>query len=101
MVNVMALSASMAIMDFDSEVLARAIQFISCKKKVADLNVQASVHTYNYAKAKFAGNKFSSYLKTKPAQPDMIIMPGQPIVCSRQWCAGCHFQTYYQILQLG
>ena len=65
MVNVMALSASMAIMDFDSEVLARAIQFIfRTKKKVADLNVQASVHTYNYAKAKFADSKFSYCLKT-------------------------------------
>ena len=98
MVNVMALSASMAIMDFDSEVLARAIQFIfRTKKKVADLNVQASVHTYNYAKAKFAGSKFNYCLKTKPAQPDMIVIQGNQSSALGKMVAGCRFQTYYPI----
>jgi 2-oxoglutarate ferredoxin oxidoreductase subunit alpha len=98
MVNVMALSASMAIMDFDSEVLARAIQFIfRTKKKVADLNVQASAHTYNYAKAKFAGSKFSYCLKTKPAQPDMILIQGNQSSALGKMVAGCRFQTYYPI----
>ena len=98
MVNVMALSASMAIMDFDSEVLARAIQFIfRTKKKVADLNVQASVHTYNYAKAKFAGSNFSYRLKIKPPQPDMIIVQGNQSSALGKMVAGCRFQTYYPI----
>ncbi|HEX6281202.1 MAG TPA: 2-oxoacid:ferredoxin oxidoreductase subunit alpha [Nitrososphaera sp.] len=98
MVNVMALSASMAIMDFDSEVLARAIQFIfRTKKKVADLNVQASVHTYNYAKTKFAGSNFSYRLKIRPAQPDMIIVQGNQSSALGKMVAGCRFQTYYPI----
>jgi 2-oxoglutarate/2-oxoacid ferredoxin oxidoreductase subunit alpha len=98
MVNVMALSASMAIMNFDSEVLAKAIQFIfRTKKKVADLNVQASVHTYNYAKAKFAGSNFSYRLKTRPAQPDMIIVQGNQSSALGKMIAGCRFQTYYPI----
>ena len=98
MVNVMALSASMAIMDFDSEVLARAIQFIfRTKKKVADLNVQSSVHTYNYAKAKFVGSKFSYCLKTKPAHPDMIVIQGNQSSALGKMVAGCRFQTYYPI----
>ncbi len=98
MVNVMALSASMAIMDFDSGVLAKAIQFIfRAKKKVADLNVQASVHTYNYAKAKFAGGNFSYRLKIRPAQPDMIIVQGNQSSALGKMVAGCRFQTYYPI----
>jgi 2-oxoglutarate ferredoxin oxidoreductase subunit alpha len=98
MVNVMALSASMAIMDFDSEVLARAIQFIfRTKKKVADLNVQACVHTYNYAKAKFAGSNFSYRLKIRPPQPDMIIVQGNQSSALGKMVAGCRFQTYYPI----
>jgi 2-oxoglutarate ferredoxin oxidoreductase subunit alpha len=98
MVNVMALSASMAIMDFDSQVLAGAIQFIfRTKKKVADLNVQASVHTYNYAKAKFAESNFSYHLKTKPAQQDMIIVQGNQSSALGKMVAGCRFQTYYPI----
>jgi 2-oxoglutarate ferredoxin oxidoreductase subunit alpha len=98
MINVMALSASMAIMDFDSGVLARAIQFIfRTKKKVADLNVQAAVHTYNYAKAKFAGSNFRYRLKIRPAQPDTIIVQGNQSSALGKMVAGCRFQTYYPI----
>jgi 2-oxoglutarate/2-oxoacid ferredoxin oxidoreductase subunit alpha len=98
MINVMALSASMAILDFDSEVLARAIQFIfRTKKKVADLNVQASVHTYNYAKAKFAGSNFGYRLKLKPAEPGTIIVQGNQSSALGKMVAGCRFQTYYPI----
>ena len=98
MVNVMALSASMAILDFDSQVLARAIQFIfRTKKKVADLNIEASNHTYNYAKAKFAESNFSYRLKTKPAQQDTIIVQGNQSSALGKMVAGCRFQTYYPI----
>ena len=98
MVNVMALSASMAIMDFDSEVLARAIEFIfRTKKKVADLNVQASIHTYNYAKAKFAGSNFGYRLKIRPAEPGAIIVQGNQSAALGKMVAGCRFQTYYPI----
>lgn len=98
MVNVMALSASMAIMDFDSKVLARAIQFIfRAKKKVADLNISASAHVYNYAKAKFAGGNFAYRLKTRPIEADMIIVQGNQSSALGKMVAGCRFQTYYPI----
>ena len=98
MVNVMALSASMAIMGFDSEVLARAIQFIfRAKKKVADLNASASAHVYNYAKAKFAGGNFAYQLKTRPIGADMIIVQGNQSSALGKMLAGCRFQTYYPI----
>ncbi len=98
MVNVMALSASMAILDFDSEVLARAIRFIfRAKKKVADLNVSASAEVYNYAKAKFAGSSFAYRLNTKPTGKDMIIAQGSQSSALGKMVAGCRFQTYYPI----
>ena len=98
MINVMALSASMAIMDFDSEVLARAIRFIfRTKKKVADLNVQAAVHTYNYAKSKFAGSNFAYRLKLRPVEPGTIIIQGNQSSALGKMVAGCRFQTYYPI----
>ena len=98
MVNVMALSASMAIMGFDSGVLARAIQFIfRAKKKVADLNVSASAHVYNYAKAKFAGSNFAYRLKTRPIGANMIIVQGNQSSALGKMVAGCRFQTYYPI----
>ncbi|HEY3094868.1 MAG TPA: 2-oxoacid:ferredoxin oxidoreductase subunit alpha [Nitrososphaera sp.] len=98
MVNVMALSASMAIMDFDSEVLAGAIKFIfRSKKKVADLNVSASAHIYNYARAKFAGSKFAYGLKKRPIAKDVIIVQGNQSSALGKMVAGCRFQTYYPI----
>jgi 2-oxoglutarate/2-oxoacid ferredoxin oxidoreductase subunit alpha len=98
MVNVMALSASMAIMEFDSEVLARAIQFIfRAKKKVADLNVNASAHVYNYAKAKFAETSFKYRLQARPAEKDIIIVQGNQSSALGKMIAGCRFQTYYPI----
>lgn len=98
MVNVMALSTSMAILDFDSEVFAKAIQFIfRAKKKVADLNVSASAHVYNYAKAKFSGSNFGYRLKTRPTSEDMIIAQGSQSSALGKMVAGCRFQTYYPI----
>jgi 2-oxoglutarate ferredoxin oxidoreductase subunit alpha len=98
MVNVMALSASMAIMDFDSEVLARAIRFIfRAKKKVADMNVSASAHVYNYAKAKSAGGNFAYRLKTRPIDKSLIIVQGNQSSALGKMVAGCRFQTYYPI----
>ncbi len=98
MVNVMALSASMAILDFDNEVFAKAIQFIfRAKKKVADLNVSAAAHVSNYAKAKFAGSDFLYRLKTKRTAQDMIIAQGSQSSALGKMVAGCRFQTYYPI----
>ncbi|HXV45231.1 MAG TPA: 2-oxoacid:ferredoxin oxidoreductase subunit alpha [Nitrososphaera sp.] len=98
MVNVMALSASMAIMDFDSGVLTRAIQFIfRAKKKVADMNVSASAHVYNYAKAKLAGSNFVHRLKTRPIDKNLIIVQGNQSSALGKMVAGCRFQTYYPI----
>ena len=98
MVNVMSLSASMAILDFDKEVLARAIRFIfRVKKKVADLNVEASAHVYDYAKAEFAGDAFRYRLQTRPAESEMIIVQGNQSSALGKMVAGCRFQTYYPI----
>jgi 2-oxoglutarate ferredoxin oxidoreductase subunit alpha len=88
----------MAIIDFDSGVLVRAIQFIfRTKRKVADLNVQASAHTYNYSKAKFAGNNFGYRLKIRPVDPRTIIVQGNQSSALGKMVAGCRFQTYYPI----
>ena len=51
MINVMALSASMAILDFDMEILAKSIKHIfRSKPKVAEKNIAVPNYTYNYIK---------------------------------------------------
>jgi 2-oxoglutarate ferredoxin oxidoreductase subunit alpha len=98
MVNVMALSASMAILGFDREILNRAINIIfRSKKKVADLNVGASAHVYEYANSKFSNVEFPYVLKSKPTQSNMIIVQGNQSSALGKMVAGCRFQTYYPI----
>jgi 2-oxoglutarate/2-oxoacid ferredoxin oxidoreductase subunit alpha len=99
MVNVMALSASMGIMEFDTQTLARAIRFIfRAKPKVAELNVSAAMHTYNYARAKFAdSSNFRYRLKVKPIDKNMIIVQGNQSSAMGKMVAGCRLQTYYPI----
>jgi 2-oxoglutarate/2-oxoacid ferredoxin oxidoreductase subunit alpha len=98
MVNVMALSASMAIMEFDSNVLASAIRFIfRAKPKVAELNVNAAAHTYDYARSKFASGSFRYRLKSMPIDKGMIIVQGNQSSAMGKMVAGCRLQTYYPI----
>ncbi len=99
MTNVMAISASMALMDFDSQLFARAIQFIfRAKKRAAETNVQAADFVYNYAKEKFADqNGFRYKLQAKPADKDIIIVQGNQSSAMGKMVAGCRFQTYYPI----
>jgi 2-oxoglutarate/2-oxoacid ferredoxin oxidoreductase subunit alpha len=98
MVNVMALSASMAILDFDSEILDKAIKFVfRAKPKVADSNIAAARYAYNYIKSQFDLTK--SKLKSNPRQPsqNIILVQGNQSSAMGKITAGCRFQTYYPI----
>jgi 2-oxoglutarate ferredoxin oxidoreductase subunit alpha len=98
MVNVLALSASMAILQFDMEALGKGIQAVfKAKKKIADLNVAAATHVYDYTKAKFSSSEFRYQLRTKPPENDMIIIQGHQSSALGKMVAGCRFQTYYPI----
>jgi 2-oxoglutarate ferredoxin oxidoreductase subunit alpha len=99
MINVMALSASMALLEFDGAALAKAIRFIfRAKPKIAEMNVQAAEYIYNYAKAKFAGeNGFEYRLKAGHAEKGMTIAQGSQSSALGKMVAGCRFQTYYPI----
>lgn len=98
MVNVMALSASMAIMDFDLQALTKAISFIfRGKQKVAQLNSQAASHIYDYAKSKFSNQVCNYSLQTRVPEKDMIIAQGNQSSALGKMVAGCRFQTYYPI----
>jgi 2-oxoglutarate ferredoxin oxidoreductase subunit alpha len=91
MVNVMALSASMAILDFDSEILDKAIKFVfRAKPKVADSNIAAARYAYNYIKSQFDLTKSKLKLNSRQPSQNIILVQGKIT-------AGCRFQTYYPI----
>ncbi|HSN96057.1 MAG TPA: 2-oxoacid:acceptor oxidoreductase subunit alpha, partial [Nitrososphaeraceae archaeon] len=98
MINVMALSASMAILDFDRDVLAKAIRRIfKSKQKIAELNVAAANYAYDYARTSFANPKFQFKLKCKNPSSGVLLVQGNQSSAMGKIVAGCRFQTYYPI----
>jgi 2-oxoglutarate ferredoxin oxidoreductase subunit alpha len=98
MVNVMALSASMAILDFDSEILDKAIKFVfRAKPKVADSNIAAARYAYNYIKSQFDLTKSKLKLNSRQPSQSIILVQGNQSSAMGKITAGCRFQTYYPI----
>jgi 2-oxoglutarate/2-oxoacid ferredoxin oxidoreductase subunit alpha len=98
MVNVMALSASMAILDFDSEILDKAIKFVfRAKPKVADSNIAAARYAYNYIKSQFDLTEFKLKLNSRQPSQNIILVQGNQSSAMGKITAGCRFQTYYPI----
>lgn len=98
MTNVMALSTSMALLEFNPDILAKAIKHIfRAKERVAELNVKAQYHMYEYAKSSFVLDGFNYRLVTRPVQPGTLAMQGNQSSAIGKMVAGCRFQTYYPI----
>src|ERR671910_296018 len=98
MINVMALSASMATLDFDRDVLARAIRHIfRSKPKIAEINVAAADHAYNHVRSEFDISKFPFKLRCKKPTSEMLLVQGNQSSAMGKIIAGCRFQTYYPI----
>jgi 2-oxoglutarate ferredoxin oxidoreductase subunit alpha len=98
MTNVMALSASMALLEFDPDILAKGIKHIfRVKERVAELNAKAAYYVYDYAKAQFARDGFAYRLQTRQPAPGIIAVQGNQSSAMGKMVAGCRFQTYYPI----
>ena len=98
MINVMALSASMAILDFDATILSNAIEYVfRAKPKIANVNVEAANYAYNYVKSKFNSAEFGFKLPSLQPSSDTILVQGNQSSAMGKIVAGCRFQTYYPI----
>src|SRR5918995_4162579 len=98
MVNVMALSASMAILNFDSEVLAKAIRHVfRAKPKVAEINISVANYAYNYSKSEFDPSDVRFIIRCRHPSAETILAQGNQSSGLGKIVAGCKFQTYYPI----
>src|SRR5215217_2775587 len=98
MVNVMALSASMAILNFDPEVLANAIRHVfRAKPRVAEINIDVANYAYNYTKSEFDPSEVKFNIKCRHPSSEMILAQGNQSSGLGKIVAGCKFQTYYPI----
>jgi 2-oxoglutarate/2-oxoacid ferredoxin oxidoreductase subunit alpha len=98
MVNVMALSASMAILDFDANILNNAIRYVfRTKPRVAESNISVANYAYNYSRSKFDLSECKFLLRCKHPSDDIILVQGNQSSGLGKIIAGCKFQTYYPI----
>jgi 2-oxoglutarate ferredoxin oxidoreductase subunit alpha len=97
MVNVMAVAASFALLEFDQEYLKEAVrkQFKS-KPKAAEMNVSAVTAGYDYVREKYSGG-FEVHLEPPAVKPSRILLRGNSTIAIAKELAGCRLQTYYPI----
>lgn len=98
MTNTVAFGASMALIDYDFDVVAAAIKegFTGRKAALGDLNVKAARHGYDYVKKTFQDG-FAYKLHPVPSREKRMVIRGVQAVGIAKFRAGCGFQTYYPI----
>ncbi len=94
-INVMAVSSSLALLDVDIRYINDAITYtFKTKRGVAELNIDAANTAYNYTKARF--DRLLK-LSTRSADEQLILLQGTHSAGLGKISAGCRFQTYYPI----
>jgi 2-oxoglutarate ferredoxin oxidoreductase subunit alpha len=98
MINVISLSASIALLGFEFEALRNAIKFVfRSKPKIAEINVSAAEFAYEYSKNNHDSSVLGFSLTARDPIPDMILVQGNQSSALGKLTAGCRFQTYYPI----
>src|SRR5262249_46734160 len=98
MVNVMALSSSFAILNFDQEQLIKAIRMVfRTKPRVLENNIVAAKSAYEYVLRKFNKTDFGYTLQPRPTLAEYLLVQGNQASAMGKIVGGCRFQTYYPI----
>jgi len=97
MLNVLAVAASYALLQYDEELVKEAVrkQFRS-KPKVGEMNASAVGTTFEFVREKYDGG-FGYRLEPVKAAEARLFMRGNNSVAMAKELAGCRFQTYYPI----
>lgn len=95
MINVLTIGVSFALLDYDKDLVERAIR-ATFKKKVADMNIVALNQAYDFAKKTFKNN-FKHRLEKLDAKEERIFLTGNQAVAMGKVLGGCRVQTYYPI----
>lgn len=98
MINVIALSSSLALLKFDKEYLIKAIKKVfRSKPKVLDSNIAAANYAYNYVAEKCDLSSLNYTLESRPHLTDYLLVQGNQASAMGKIVGGCRFQTYYPI----
>jgi len=101
MKNVLSVSASLALLEYPFEQIAKTVEsFFKAKKpKLAQMNVRGAEMAYNFVRENYAKTSFPFRLKPIPipAGEKRIFLNGTQAAAMGKIMAGCRFQTYYPI----
>jgi 2-oxoglutarate/2-oxoacid ferredoxin oxidoreductase subunit alpha len=98
MVNVIALSSSLALLKFDKKQLIKAIQTVfQTKPKVLGNNIAAAEYAYSYIGKKYDITQFNYVLEPRPPLKEYLLVQGNQASAMGKIIGGCRFQTYYPI----
>lgn len=97
MINVLTIGISLALFKYDRGLIEQAVKatFVT-KGTVADMNVLALNHAYDYALNAFKDN-FKHRLDKTEVREERIFLTGNQAVAMGKVLGGCRVQTYYPI----
>jgi 2-oxoglutarate ferredoxin oxidoreductase subunit alpha len=97
MINVLTLGISFGILDYEKDLVEKAIGTIFADKpKIVDMNILAFRVAYDYAKQRFS-DSFSHKLGKIETDDERIFLSGNQAVAVGKVLGGCRIQTYYPI----
>jgi 2-oxoglutarate ferredoxin oxidoreductase subunit alpha len=96
--NVIAVSASLAILKFDLDLLKKAINRVfKGRKTVVELNSIVAEETYNFVNSLGYPNEFNIRVNPINNNNKRLLINGNQAIALGKLLGGCRFQTYYPI----
>jgi len=95
MINVLTIGVSFALFKYDRSLVEKAVR-ATFPPKLADMNVTALNHAYNYAEENFK-DSFKHKLEKTDIHDERIFITGNQAVAMGKVLGGCRVQTYYPI----
>ena len=97
MINVLTVGVSFSLFKYDRSLVEKAVRStFSEKEKIAEMNVMAVNHAYDYAENTFK-NDFKHRLEKTAVDEERLFITGNQAVAMGKVLGGCRVQTYYPI----
>jgi 2-oxoglutarate/2-oxoacid ferredoxin oxidoreductase subunit alpha len=97
MINVLTIGISLALFNFDRQLAEKALKAtFESKPKIAEMNIIALNHAYDFAKLAFK-DQFKHRLEKIDSAEERIFLTGNQAVAMGKVLGGCRVQTYYPI----
>jgi 2-oxoglutarate/2-oxoacid ferredoxin oxidoreductase subunit alpha len=96
MVNVLTIGVSFALLKYDRKLVEDAIK-ATFHEKIAEMNVLALDHAFEYAEKNFDVEGFEHRLEKQPIDEQRIFLTGNQAIAMGKVLGGCRVQAYYPI----